>query len=101
MRKFAEVASVLAAIALLTLLPAQTARAQQVSGGSAYVATNGSDSNQLCSHVAPCLTFARAISVIQAGGTVRCIDQLGLFGPFSAVTITQSINRLQGDRRSR
>jgi hypothetical protein len=89
MRKFAELTTaVLAAIALLALMPAGTAQAQTTM--TSYIASTGDDGNA-CSHSAPCLSFARAISAAFGGGEVRCVDQIAFGNSLPAVTITKSI----------
>jgi hypothetical protein len=88
MKKYAELTTaVLAATALLALVPAETAHALNA---TSYVATSGSDTNT-CQHADPCLTFPKAISAAFPGGEVRCLDQLGIGGFPTNVTITQSI----------
>ena len=53
---------------------------------STWVSGLGDDANP-CSRVAPCKTFAAAISKTASGGEINCIDS----GMFGAVTIAKSI----------
>src|SRR5262245_13450664 len=51
-----------------------------------WVSGVGDDANP-CSRIAPCKTFAGAISKTAVAGEIRCLDP----GSFGAVTITKSI----------
>jgi hypothetical protein len=79
--------AVLAAAALFALVPAGTAQAQTL---TTYVASNGND-QAVCSHDAPCSSFSKAISSVQAGGEVRCVDPVDFTGIFPTVTINKSV----------
>jgi hypothetical protein len=52
-----------------------------------FVSSIGSDSNS-CSRLAPCRTFAQAISQTNAGGEVIVLDSAG-YGPLSVANGTQ------------
>src|SRR6266446_3829021 len=82
MRKFAMAASVLAATFAL-FLPTAPAQAQ---ASRTWVSGVGDDANP-CSRVAPCKTFAGAISKTAPGGEIDCLDP----GGFGAVTITKAM----------
>ena len=64
-------------------IPSTPARAQ---ASRTWVSGVGDDANP-CSRVAPCKTFAGAISKTAPGGEIDCLDP----GGFGAVTITKSI----------
>jgi hypothetical protein len=73
----------LAAISFAIVLQAASAHAQAT---RTWVSGVGDDANP-CSRVAPCKTFAGAISKTAPNGEINCIDP----GGFGAVTITKSI----------
>lgn len=52
-----------------------------------YVSGNGNDTG-VCPQIEPCATFAYALSVVSAGGEIKCLDP-GDFGP---VTIAKAIS---------
>ncbi len=79
----------LAAASLLTLMQGAPAQAQAPAPAQAsrtWVSGGGDDAN-LCSRIAPCKTFAGAISKTAINGEINCLDP----GGFGAVTITKSI----------
>jgi hypothetical protein len=63
-----------------------TGPAQAVSSARTWVSATGLDTNP-CTQTSPCLTFAHAISVTNAGGEIDCLSG-GDFGP---VTIADSV----------
>jgi hypothetical protein len=52
-----------------------------------YVSGNGTDAG-ICPQIEPCATFAYALSVVSAGGTISCLDP----GDYGAVTIDKSVS---------
>jgi hypothetical protein len=72
-----------AAISFAIVLQAASAHAQAT---RTWVSGVGDDANP-CSRVAPCKTFAGAISKTAPNGEINCVDP----GGFGAVTITKSI----------
>src|SRR4051812_34390958 len=77
--------AVLASVALLVTLLASTAvaRADSVTW---VEGANGDDANA-CTRIAPCKTFALAMSHTDAGGTIRVLSP----GSYGAVTITKAL----------
>src|SRR5215813_13204255 len=53
----------------------------------AYVSGTGSDANP-CSRTLPCLTFTKAVTTVDAGGTVFCLDKVTQIG---ALVIMKSV----------
>lgn len=84
MRKLLQAKFILGLFALmLTGLWAVPASAQAT---RTWVSGTGDDVNP-CSRLAPCKTFAGAISKTAAGGEINCLDPAG----YGAVTITKSL----------
>jgi hypothetical protein len=81
MRKIAIV-SVNLGVILTSLLPGTPAQ----SAPRTFVSGTGSDSGT-CPRAAPCLTFAFAIGVTDAGGEINCVDA----GDFGNLSINKSI----------
>jgi Right handed beta helix region len=73
-----------AVLALALCLPSALAQAQAT---RTWVSGVGDDSSADCSRVAPCKTFAGAISKTATFGEINCLDP----GGFGALTITKSI----------
>jgi hypothetical protein len=72
-----------AALALLAVIVSGPARAAP----DVYVSGSGLDA-QPCTRGAPCLTFSHAVTVVDPGGTVFCLDKVTQTG---TLTIAQSV----------
>jgi len=68
---------------LLALVGSGAARAAP----DAFVSGTGSDANP-CSRTLPCLTFTQAVTTVDAGGTVFCLDKVTQIG---ALVIMKSV----------
>jgi len=83
MKPLASFVFLLGAALLISAIPIAPVQAQAT---RTWVSGVGDDANP-CSRIAPCKTFAGAISKTLAGGEIDCLDP----GGFGAVTITKSI----------
>src|ERR1700749_4686318 len=83
MKPLASVVFLLGIVLLISAIPIAPVQAQAT---RTWVSGVGDDANP-CSRIAPCKTFAGAISKTLAGGEIDCLDP----GGFGAVTITKSI----------
>ena len=77
---------VLLALAVVAAAVSLGGAAAQAQATRTWVSGVGDDANP-CSRIAPCKTFAGAISKTAAAGEIDCLDS----GGFGAVTITKSI----------
>jgi hypothetical protein len=83
MKPLASFVFLLGVALLISAIPIAPVQAQAT---RTWVSGVGDDANP-CSRIAPCKTFAGAISKTLAGGEIDCLDP----GGFGAVTITKSI----------
>ena len=82
-----RLSSILAAAGML-LVPLSSANAAQIL--RTWVASNGNDLNA-CTRLAPCQTFAVALTNTLDGGSVNCVDSGSYVDPAVGLTITKGV----------
>src|ERR1700712_5902403 len=76
------------AAAGILLAPLSSANAAQIL--RTWVAANGNDLNA-CTRLAPCQTFAVALTNTQDGGSINCVDSGSYVDPAVGLTITKGV----------